>query len=70
MEAIRNPFRQQRSLRVNKNPLKFSALLYLKEALLEERYEECEEIIEAALELGANSVEIQNVLEVPARPLQ
>ncbi|MCB9799761.1 MAG: hypothetical protein H6757_03255 [Candidatus Omnitrophica bacterium] len=69
MEAIRNSFRPQRNSRVIRDPLRFSALFYLREALLEERYEECAEIIEAARELGANVLEIQNILEVPQRPL-
>jgi len=53
--------------RVGRDPVKLTALLYLKEALLEERYEECAQIIAIALEFGAHPIEIQNLLEDPRR---
>lgn len=48
---------------VKKDPVKLTALLYLREALLEERYEECAEFIAIAVEFGAKPFEIKNVLE-------
>jgi len=54
---------------VRRHPLKITALLYLREALLKEQYEKCREIIESAKELGADYREIQNILEVPSRPV-
>jgi len=50
-----------------KEPLKFTALLYLKEALLNEEYENCAEIISLAYELGAKEFEVQDLLEDPRR---
>jgi hypothetical protein len=42
-------------------------LLYLKEVLLKEHYEECREIIAVAYEFGATENEIQGLLEDPRR---
>lgn len=56
-----NRFRGIRHVR--KNPVKLTALLYLKEALLEERYETCAEVIAIAREFGAEGFEIQALLE-------
>ncbi len=53
--------------KVKRDPLKQTALLYLKEALLEENYELCDELIEAAHEFGADPFEIQSLLEDPRR---
>jgi hypothetical protein len=53
--------------KVLRNPVKLTSLLYLKEALLAERYEECREFIEIAREFGAQAFEIQNILEDPRR---
>ena len=50
-----------------KHPVKLTALLYLKEALLKERYEECAELISTALEFGAVRYEITALLEDPRR---
>lgn len=52
--------------RGNRDPVKLTALLYLKEALLQERYEDCAEFVQVAREFGALAVEIRNVLENPA----
>ena len=46
-----------------RDPLRLTALLYLREALVEERYEECAELVSWALKFGANPAEIQNLLE-------
>lgn len=56
------PFRRPR-----RNPVKLTALLYLREALLAERYEECADIITIAEEFGAQGYEIRNLLEDPRR---
>ena len=53
--------------RSNRDPVRLTALLYLKEALLQERYEECREIIAIAYEFGAKENEVQALLEDPRR---
>ncbi len=53
--------------RPNKDPVKLTALLYLREALISERYEECAFFIATALEFGASASEIDNILEDPKR---
>ncbi|HTL47516.1 MAG TPA: hypothetical protein VL688_05580 [Verrucomicrobiae bacterium] len=63
IEKPRNRFAFKR----NKDPVKLTALLYLKEALQGERYEECAEFIATAQEFGATQREIQNLLEDPRR---
>ena len=49
------------------HPLKMTALLYLKEALLKEQYEECAAIVATAREFGALDWEIRLLLEDPKR---
>jgi len=44
------------------NMLKVTALLYLKEALYKERYEECPQLIEVAKRYGVEQDEIQKVI--------
>lgn len=56
-----------RRRRVAKHPVKLTALLYLKEALLRENYEICPELIATAKEFGAVDFEIQDLLEDPRR---
>lgn len=53
--------------RSNRDPVRLTALLYLKEALLQERYESCKEIISVAYEFGATENEVQALLEDPRR---
>lgn len=48
---------------LRRDPVKLTALLYLREALLLERYEECGEFIKIAREFGAHEYEIQRLLE-------
>ena len=54
--------------------LKFSALLYLTDALVKQEYESCAELIAVAKQLGAEQSEINDVLALhirgdkPARP--
>ena len=55
--------------KVKRDPVKLTALLYLREALRDERYEECADFIAIAEEFGALDSEIQNVLENPKREL-
>ena len=54
-------------LRVRRDPVKLTALLYLKEALRKERYEECSESIRVAKEFGAQDREVEELLEDPRR---
>ena len=63
MEQTAHPIRYKGFPRVRKNAVKLTALLYLREALLEERYEECAEFIAIAYQFGAQAFEIQNILE-------
>lgn len=53
--------------RSSHHPVKFTALLYLKEALIREQYEKCAELIDAAVEFGATPKEVQYLLEDPRR---
>ncbi len=53
--------------RTSQHPVKLTALLHLKEALLNEYYEECPLAIEVAKEFGAQEFEIVNLLEDPRR---
>ena len=53
--------------RTSRHPVKLTALYCLKEALLDEQYEDCAPAIEIALEFGAQEFEIKNLLEDPRR---
>ena len=53
--------------RVEIDPVGLTALLYLKEALLEERYEDCAAIIQIALEFGTGRAQVGYLLEDPRR---
>ena len=48
-------------------PVKLTALIYLKQALLKEHYEICADLIAIAKEFGAKDFEIRNLLEDPRR---
>ena len=61
------PGLQQRFRRIRRNPVKFTALLYLREVLLKEAYEEAADIIAIAKEFGAEPFEIDFLLEDPRR---
>ena len=52
---------------LRRHPVKLTALLYLREALLEERYEDCAFAIAVAHEFGAQPIEIYYLLEDPRR---
>lgn len=60
--AVSNRYRKR-----TRDPVKLTALLYLREALLKERYEECGEFVAIALEFGALDKEIRALLEDPRR---
>ena len=49
------------------HPIRITALLALKQALLQEKYEECAEIIAVAKEFGAADQEVYYLLEDPRR---
>ena len=53
--------------RLEIDPIALTALLYLKEVLVEERYEECAAIIRIALEFGAGEARVGYLLEDPRR---
>ncbi|MBI4395017.1 MAG: hypothetical protein HY583_02355 [Candidatus Omnitrophica bacterium] len=56
-----------RRRRTSKHPIKLTALAYLREAILNEVYEDCALAIDIAKEFGAEEFEIQNLLEDPRR---
>jgi hypothetical protein len=62
-QQLTGQFNPPRVLRVKRHPVKLTALLYLVEALKEERYEECAEFVAVAREFGAQPYEIQQLLE-------
>ena len=47
--------------------LKVTALLYLKEALFKEEYEDCKELVDSARKFGAQQGEINEVIAVYLR---
>ncbi len=66
INVIKNPGFAKRNAGA-KHPVKLTALLYLKEALLKERYEDCAELIHVAQDFGAADYEIDDLLEDPRR---
>lgn len=59
MEKARGPT----LLRVQRHPVKLTALLYLREALRAQRYEQCAQFIAVAKEFGAKDREVEELLE-------
>lgn len=57
-----NPTTQVDSDKRTNHALKLTSLMYLKEALVHERYEICQEVIDSAYEFGASSFEVDYVL--------
>jgi hypothetical protein len=53
--------------RRTRDPVKLTALIYLREALISERYENCPDFIAIAKEFGALDEEIRVLLEDPRR---
>ena len=62
LNTIENIYLPKRRLTV-KHPVKLTALLYLKETLVKQKYEICPELIAIAREFGAADFEIQDLLE-------
>lgn len=62
MNTVQTP--RSRVLRTTQlNPVALTALLTLKEALLKEDYEICQNVIDTALEFGATQSQIFGLLE-------
>lgn len=53
--------------RRTRDPVKLTALIYLREALIAERYEDCADFIAIAKEFGAFDEEIRVLLDNPKR---
>ena len=51
----------------NRDPVKLTALQYLREAILKEEYETCGYFISVAKDFGATDYEVLNILEDPRR---
>ena len=63
MQTVHENARAPTLLRVKKDPVKLTALLYLREALRAQRYEECPLFAAIAKEFGAQEREIEELLE-------
>ena len=63
MPQVSERAREPTVLRVKKDPVNLTALLYLREALLKERYEQAAGFITVARECGAQAREIEELLE-------
>ena len=53
--------------RIPKDAVQVTALHYLKEALLKEHYEICQDVIAIAKEFGAKDGDVRDLLEDPRR---
>ena len=69
IKATKNGGRSPRKDRTVPSPFQLTALLYLQQAILSERYEMCREIIDAAEDIGVPEFDIHDVLESPTRDL-
>ena len=67
MNPILGSSNTTRCRRRTRDPVKLTALIYLREALIKERYENCAEFIAIAKEFGALDEEIRVLLEDPRR---
>ena len=67
MQKIEETARPPTLLSVKKDAVKLTALLYLRESLLRQRYEESAQFISVAREFGAQDLEIEELLEDPRR---
>ena len=63
MNPIISPGISAKHRRRTRDPVKLTALIYLRDALISENYEDCAEIIAIALEFGALNEEIRVLLE-------
>ena len=59
-KAICQP-KKERTTSVD-HPVKVTSLCYLKEALIQEKYEDCRSIVDIAREFGAESSEIKKII--------
>ncbi|MFA5167040.1 MAG: hypothetical protein WC530_00760 [Candidatus Omnitrophota bacterium] len=67
MNPTLSPTGIARYRRRTRDPVKLTALIYLREALIAERYENCADFIAIAKEFGAFDDEIRTLLENPRR---
>ena len=67
MKQLERKRKARKRLSYARDPVRLTALLYLQENLLNEHYEECDQCIQVALEFGATTLEIQDLLEDPRR---
>ena len=67
MNPTLSPGITARYRRRTRDPVKLTALIYLREALIAEQYENCAEFIAIAKEFGALDEEIRALLEDPRR---
>ena len=67
MNPIISPGIVTRNKRRTRDPVKLTALIYLREALISEIYENCANFIAIAKEFGALDEEIRVLLEDPRR---
>lgn len=67
MNPTLSPSGTARTRRRSRDPVKLTALIYLREALINARYEDCAEFIAIAKEFGALDEEIRILLEDPRR---
>lgn len=67
MNPTLSPNGTARYRRRTRDPVKLTALIYLREALISERYENCADFIAIAKEFGALDEEIRVLLEDPRR---
>ena len=63
MQKIEETAKFPTLLRVKKDAVKLTALLYLRETLLKQRYEESAQFISVAREFGAQDREVEELLE-------
>ncbi len=54
-------------VRETAHPVRLTALIYLKQALVKEQYEICRDLIAIAKEFGATETQVANLLEDPRR---
>lgn len=64
---IKTALRRFNPKRSARDPVALTALLYLREAVLAENYEICNEIIQLAYEFGAAQQDVFTLLEDPRR---
>ena len=63
MKAVETRASPAAEVRTARHPVRLTALLYLREALRSERYEECAQFALTAREFGASQREVEELLE-------